>query len=299
MRNSRKAASYVPDVYKGFMEMDKLVSVDDINIDVAERALTDLLDNQWVVTANEAGIKGYEDMLGIVPDTSVENLEFRRDRLINRFSSRMPFTLPALRQKLDTIIGAGNYSLTIDHNQYIIYLQSSSSNQVWYTETMLTISGMKPCNMVFINNPLIPSDIKLSETIYFSSVTHNYTLGNGFKLGMNSFSTIQSEEVIKMDTTPSVTKSFLENVATFAADNIMFAMVEGTDGRSSMVMDFTIKSASNNLVTIEYDVPESITDAVVSIELYDANAVKLSSCAVYIPVATGTRIKHTILVKEG
>lgn len=299
MRNSRKAVSYVPDIYKGFTEMEQIVNIDDVNIDAAEGAFNELVDNQWVSTASETGIKAYEAMFGIIPDLTEETLQFRRDRLINRFSSRMPFTTAALRQKLDAIIGAENYSLTIDYNQYIIYLQSSSSNQVWYTETMLTISGMKPCNMVFINNPLISSGIKLSETIYFSSMTHNYTLGNGFKLGMNSFSTVQSEKVIKMDSTPSITRSFLEDVATFSADNIAVAIVEGTDGRSSVVADFTIKSASNNLVTIEYDVPESITDAVTSIELYDVNGVKLSSCAVYIPVATGTRIKHTILVKEG
>lgn len=298
MRESRKANSYVPSVYRGFAEMEQIVNVDDVNIDAAEKALKDLIDNQWILTANESGVKAYEDMLGIIPDLAEESLQFRRDRLINRFSNRMPFTIRAFKQKLDTVIGPGNYSLTIDNDNYIIYLQSSSVNQVWYTETMLTISGMKPCNMVFVNNPLMRANIELAETIYSTSVTDNYTLGDGFKLGLIPFSTIDSERMIKMASTPSFTNKMLEDVASFTADAIAFIMVEGLDGRSSMIYEFVTKAVVDNLITIEYDVPSTISEAIRYIEIYNANGEKLSASTVYIPTADNIRIKHTILVKE-
>lgn len=298
MRDSIKASSYVPHIYEGFAEMDRIVKVDDNNIDAAERTLTELIDNQWVITATDEGLKSYEEMLGITADTSIETLEFRRERLLNRLSSRMPFTLQGLRKKLDTIIGQENYLLTVDYDKYIIYLQSSSSNQVWYTETMITIAGMKPCNMVFVNNPLIMSNIKLSETVYLSSVTDNYTLGSGFKLGTVPFSTIESEKVIKMPSTSSFTDKLLDDVASFTASTIAFAIVTGMDDRSSMIVDFVAKAATDNLINIEYDVPESIDTAIKSIELYDAGGNMLSSLAVYIPTADNVRIKHTIVVKE-
>lgn len=298
MHNTRKAASYVPSVYEGFTEMDKLIEVDDINIDAAEKAFKDLTDNQWVATANEEGIRGYEEMLGIIPDTEVETLEFRRDRLLNRFSSRMPITLATLKYKLDTIIGANKYTLTIDHDNYIIYLQSSSVNQIWYTETMVTISGMKPCNMIFVNNPLMIHNITLSETVYVSSVVDNYTLGEGFKLGIAPFATIQNEEVIKMANTPSFTDKLINDVSSFTANAIAFISVDYADGRSSLITEFATKAAVDNVITIEYDVPAPMEEAIVSIELYDAGASKLSGSTVYIPPTDNVRIKHTIMVKE-
>lgn len=299
MHNSRKASSYMPHIYDGFGEMNKLISIDDINLDTAEKALNGLMDNQWIVTANEEGIKNYERMFGIVADTSKESLQFRRERLINRFSNRMPFTVSALKQKLNAIIGADNYSLTIDYDKYIIYLQSSISNQIWYTETMLTISGMKPCNMVFVNNPLISSNIYAAHTIYLSNVTNNYTLGENFKLGMSAFSIVEDEKVIKMSSTPSFTDGFLERIATFTADSIASMTLKGEDGRSSIITEFAVKVVTDNLITIEYDVPTSLDTPITSIEVYDNNAVMLASSTVYIPVSSSIRIKHTLLVKEG
>lgn len=298
MRESRKANSYVPSVYKGFTEMEQIVNVDDVNIDAAERALKDLVDNQWILTANESGIKAYEDMLGIIPDLAEESLQFRRDRLINRFSNRMPFTIRAFKQKLDAVIGADNYSLTIDNDNYTIYLQSSSVNQIWYTETMVTISGMKPCNMIFVNNPLMIHNISLSEIVYVSSVVDNYTLGEGFKLGIAPFATIQNEEVIKMASTPSFTDKLINDVSSFTANAIAFISVDYADGRSSLITEFATKAAVDNVITIEYDVPAPMEEAIVSIELYDAGASKLSGSTVYIPPTDNVRIKHTIMVKE-
>ena len=299
MRDSRKAASYVPHVYNGFVEMGQIINADDITIDVAEKALSELVDNQWLSTARESGISQYEKLLGIVPDLSTENLQFRRDRLINRFSSKMPFTVPALKQKLDTIIGAGKYSLTIDHDNYTIYLESSSVNQIWYTETMLTISCMKPCNMVFVNNPLIKPDVVISHEISCGTLLSNYTLGDGFKLGMIPFMNVGTEGVIKMASTPSFTEKFINDVAAFTANEIAFISLDFVDGTSSFVFEFLTKTVEDNLITIEYDVAPDTRAAIKRIELYDAETNKLASSDVYIPTSDKIRLKHTILVKEG
>ena len=299
MRNSRRASSYVPQVYAGFKEMEQIMRAHDDSIDVAEAALNELIDNQWLSTAKESGVSAYERVLGIVPDLDTEDLEFRRSRLINRFSSRIPFTLPALKRRLDAIIGVDKYSINVDHNNYTIYLESSSVNQIWYTETMLTISGMKPCNMVFINKPLLKSGVTMSHEISCAAWLANYTLGEGFKLGMAPFMKLGTEGVIKMASSQSFTDKFINDIATFTANEIAFISLDFIDGTSSFVFDFSIKSVENNLITIEYDVEPDTRSAISRIELYNMASERLAASYVYIPTSDKIRLKHTILVKEG
>jgi len=104
MSDSRKASSYVPQIYKGFTEMEDLIAVEDNILDEAENEKKNLEDNQYVLTANEYGIEQYEDMLDIIPNPAVETLQFRRDRIINRLSMTPPFTFRFLKKKLDEII---------------------------------------------------------------------------------------------------------------------------------------------------------------------------------------------------
>ncbi|WP_206108572.1 putative phage tail protein [Paenibacillus thiaminolyticus] len=50
-----------------------------------------LLDDQFVLTSSVDGIKRREKMLGIQADSSLETIEFRRQRIINRYQMKPPF----------------------------------------------------------------------------------------------------------------------------------------------------------------------------------------------------------------
>lgn len=295
MHDTIKAREYVPHLYKDFVEMDALIHADDTVLDIAEAEVRKLRNNQWLALADEDGIKQWEDMLQIVANPAEEDLEFRRQRLINRISSRIPFTKFSLEEKLDSIIGAGNYVLTIDNNQCIIYLESSASNQLWYTEILLTMNNMKPCNMLFINSPFVNFSVAAEETINYSEKINNYTLGSGFKLGMKPFVTYRDEVVVKLGNVKSIQPQLLTEMATFAAGDIASVLIND----SVTITTFVIKEAASNVATISYDVSASQASEITNVKLRNAAGDVLSSANVYVPVSDVARMKHTITVKEG
>lgn len=295
MHKSRKASSYVPAVYDGFSEMEKLIHADDVITDGAEAEVESLINNQWVTHADEKGIEEWEGILRITSNKATEDLEFRRDRILNRLYSKMPFTEAGLRKKLDSIIGADNYILTIDNNQYIIYLESSATNQVWYTETMMTVNNMKPCNMVFINKPFVNSFLKLEETIDYTSIISNYTLGSGFQLGMRPFATYIDEVVVKLASSRSISSKFTNNVAAFAASDVASVLINDT----VKITNFSTKSAEGNIATVSYTVNPQQVSEITNVKLLDSSNSVLSSADVYVPMSGTVIMKHTILVKEG
>lgn len=295
MFDTVKAKSYVPSVYKGFVEMDAIVNTDDSLLDIAEEELKALIDNQFILTARESGIAEWENLLNIIADPIAEDLEFRRSRIINRISNRVPFTKIWLKQKLDSIIGAENYVLTIDNNEYIIYLESSATNQIWYSEILMTMNSVKPCNMKFVNTPFINSGINVEETINYTEKIFNYTLGSGFQLGMRPFVTHRDEVLIKLPTTKSIQSAFVTDIASFAASDIASVLIND----SVVITDFTLKQASGNSVTITYEVTSAQATEVTNVKLRNSSGAVLTSSTVYVPVSSAALMKHTILVKEG
>ena len=116
---------YVPAIYKDVVEMETLVEVNDELLDLEEGFINDLESSQFINEAPEHAIAEYERLLKILPKTT-DSIEFRRLRIINRLSMTPPFSLPYLREKLDSIIGNGKYTCYIDYNEYTLYVESSA-----------------------------------------------------------------------------------------------------------------------------------------------------------------------------
>jgi hypothetical protein len=133
-------------------------------------------DNQYVLTADIDGIIAYEKMLNITPKPATETIEFRRQRIINRLSMVPPFTFRFLKQRLDEIIGVDRYIASIDYPNYTLYIESSAENQEWFHEIFVTITKLKPANIVFINRPLVYEEIRAGESINLTQVNFNYRL---------------------------------------------------------------------------------------------------------------------------
>ena len=106
--------------------------------------------NQFILTADEQGIAAYEERLGILPDLATEDLEFRRLRLLNRNQTKPPFTLEYLQERLDDLLGESGYLLTMDYPNYTLSMELSLDDAKLYKEIALTISSVKPANIVSV-----------------------------------------------------------------------------------------------------------------------------------------------------
>lgn len=284
---------YAPQIYSGFAEYQTLMSAENPLIADVEKAAKDLHDDQFVLLATAEGIQHYESMLKIISNPSTETLEFRRQRILNRMAFASSFTVKSLRNRLDSILGAGQYDLYIDYDKYTIYIESAAVDQNWFNEILITMARTKPANMVFINKPLVSSVLGLSEEVSYQKLTFNYRAGY-WSVGQKPFATMEDGGILKMANSSSLKPELLQAVANFTAEDVKEVVING----EFIIQQFTTKSASNGECIIEYYIPANTFTAITSIGLLDADGNMLSSFAVYVPVLDDIIIKHIIKVKE-
>src|SRR5699024_7642842 len=119
---------YFPLLYENILEIDTLVEAENSILDKLNAEINRVKDNEYIVTADKETIKRYEILLRIT-DGDDKDLEFRRQRVLNRLAMNMPFTLRTLKQKLNELIGKGNYVVSVDNENYTLIVESKILNQ--------------------------------------------------------------------------------------------------------------------------------------------------------------------------
>ena len=283
-----------PSVYNGVLEISVLSETDDVLLDQSLAKLERAQLNQFILTADEETISVYEKMFSILANPTTETLQFRRERILNRMSLQPPFTMRWLQNKLDGIIGVGKWDAYVDYANRTLYIESFVVNQQWFNELRITINRIKPCNLVFVNKPLIMADVVANETIVSATQHYNYILGQ-WQLGQEPFATTDSEEVIKLPSVNSINPNLLADVASFSATDVVAVRLNG----SVKLSNFTTKAGQGTTTIVEYEVKPAQASEITQIELLGTGDRVLTASSVYIPVTEAVICKHSINFKEG
>lgn len=286
--------SLLPPWYRKILDYQQICQSEEGQLEALAEAINGVADNFFFQTMDVSSVQQWEKIFRIIPNPSTESLEFRRSRLLNRMSTRPPYTLSFLYQKLDELIGRGQWTVNVDYPNYTIYIESSASNQAYASEVAVTMNTIKPAHMVYRNTPLVVTNILMSETIDMVQRVYNYGLG-GWGLGVSPFASENSQGVIKMPTLSSITSELLDDVANSVSANIAYARINGNTLISGLN-----KSVSGSAVTVTYDVTEEQSSGYVRlVELLDSSQNTLTVFPVYVPISQGAIFKHTINVAEG
>ena len=283
-----------PSVYNGVLEISVLSETDDVLLDQALAKLERAQLNQFILTADEETISVYEKMFSILANPTTETLQFRRERILNRMSLQPPFTMRWLQNKLDGIIGVGKWNAYVDYANRTLYIESFVVNQQWFNELRITINRIKPCNLVFVNKPLIMAGVVANETIVSATQHYNYILGQ-WQLGQEPFATTDPEEVIKLPSVKSINPNLLADVASFSATDVVAVRLNG----SVKLSNFTTKAGQGTTTIVEYEVKPAQASEITQIELLGTGDRVLTASSVYIPVTEAVICKHSINFKEG
>ena len=308
--------SLLPPWYREILDYQQICQTEREQMEALADSIQDVADNMFFQTMDEASIYLWEQILNIVPNPQTETLGFRQARVISRLSSRPPFTIWFLYQKLDELIGPGRWSVNMDYPNYTLYIKSAAQNQSYATEVAFTVNRIKPAHIVYVNTPYVESGILLSETISMVRRTFNYLLGSWnlgilpfatdypapipnyrlgqWILGKLPFYTDVPQEIIKMPTTPSIQPLLLSGVANFVSWEIVSARINGTISISDLT-----KSVSGSVLTINFTVPAGDFTAITTVELLDASGNVLTSSTVYVPITGATLLEYRIPVAEG
>ncbi len=290
---------YFPKVYDGVFEIDELSNVEDELFKTALERLNILWRNGYLATCDVSGIERYENMFGIVANPEIETLEFRRSRLVERFSVFPSYTMPWLRVRLDEMLGAGNWSAFVDFakRELVIETVEAASTTVWTHEVSVTINRIKPANLVFISSPMNAVKVLVNEEVLTSKVQFNYKLG-AWALGVKPFAEYTEEEVIKMADAQSIQQAMLDNVARFTATDVAYALIN--DKYSIPRENFIEAASSGCLARIHYEIPASAElGTITNVKLQDASKNTLAEINVVIDNSSNVRMNHKIRFEEG
>ena len=283
----------LPPWYREILDYQQMCQTETAQFEALAQEITGVADNFFFQTMGLDGIEMWEQIFHIVPNPQAEDVDFRRYRVLNRITTKPPYTLGFLYQKLDELIGPGLWEVTVDYPNYTLYIESSAQNQNYAQEVAFTINQIKPAHIVYVNTPFIQSGLLLSEQIERLNRVYNYKLGL-WALGALPFATDQDSEVVKMPETPSIQQALLTGVANFVSGDVASARINGTISITGLT-----KSVSGNTMTVTYTVAASQTQEITTAELLDADGNVLTSSTVYTPIVDTIVMKHTIPANEG
>lgn len=286
---------YLPDTYNEIVEVEAQQDALSIEINKLQALYEQALMDQFVQYASIKVIGYYEAIFHIVANPEIESLEFRRERVLSRMKSLTPpYTYYYLRILLDGYFGKDKYKLDINNNEFTIYLESSAEDSLWYHEIQVTITAIKPCNMIFINKPRVQINMLTNEQVNFSKYTRHYRLDGTWLLGLRPFVTETGEEIIKMPYVKSIQPLFIQN--SFDCWNEHIQKVKLND---SIIVTELNKQIVDSQLEISYGVNVEQLEGITNIKLLDIDENILCGSNVFIPIEDYVIIKHILKLEEG
>ncbi|WP_019535043.1 putative phage tail protein [Paenibacillus ginsengihumi] len=188
---------HLPEFYRDIEDFVELAETETAELNVAQGAIDQLFDDQFVGTSGLQAIKRREQMLGIQADPTTETLAFRRRRILNRYQTKPPFTVRYLQRQLDMLVGEGMTIVSVDSANRLLIVTANIDNANVFKELSYTIETIKPANMAYQQNTSLESMIGLEEHIAAKSMTWTYKLDGSWKLGEKPFVTYGPEVPIR------------------------------------------------------------------------------------------------------
>lgn len=284
---------YLPYWFRDIIEYQEICETESEQLSALADEMHAVADNFFFQTMDESAVNMWEQVLGIVPNPQTEDLDFRRFRVLNRLTTKPPFTLGFLYQKLDELIGPGLWSVTVDYPNYTLYIESSSKNQNYFTEVAYTINKIKPAHIVFVNKPLTITGITVDESVELTDLQWNYILDGTWLLGEKPFVTRNVLEVITTPAQDTVQTALLNATAESVINTVASARVNGTVAISTLT-----KETDGNTAVIQYTVTEAQAATVTQLELLDSSGNVLTTSTVYVPIDGEAVFTHKIPVEE-
>lgn len=143
----RKLADYLTPYIRQYKEFIALTNTEQMELERLEQHMTSILQNAYIQTADEIGLKRYESIIGIIPEES-DTLEDRRFRILTRWTEQLPYTYRVLEQRLSQLCGKNGFILEIEHQKYQINIKIQLYSKNRLEEVKETVKRMIPANML-------------------------------------------------------------------------------------------------------------------------------------------------------
>jgi hypothetical protein len=190
---TERILKHLPEYYRLIDDFGEIAITETIELDLLQGAVDQLIDDQFVMTSSLQAVRRREQMLGIQADPSVETLDFRRRRIVNRYQTKPPFTIRYLQQQLDMLAGPGLAIAAVDVQNFMLTITANIENASVFREVLHTVETIKPANLAYQQQSPLQTDVALEEHISMQLMTWNYKLNGSWQLGAKPFMTLGPE----------------------------------------------------------------------------------------------------------
>ncbi len=188
---------YWPELLQQLTELKEIAKGENPEIVELWENLDRALNNQFVLSSTIKGIERLEKILGIVANPQRDTLDFRKKRIINRYTTIPPFTIRYLQEKLDFLVGERKAIASIDIENFILSVEIAIQEASLFKEVERTVYMMKPANIVYNQETSINEMISLEEGIIKNTLDRQTRLGTTWSLGRTPFGEKQETVVVK------------------------------------------------------------------------------------------------------
>ncbi len=207
----------LPPIYREVRDYQQICTAEKAEFDLLAGSVEVVQRNFFFQTMDENSVAQWEKVFHIVAVPEKESLEFRRQRVMTRIATRPPYTLGFLYQKLDELIGAGEWTCSITYPLYELRIATSAKDQSYYDEVTRLINQIKPAHIVFVSMPYFKTGILITEQVDVQKYNYQYRLG-GWALGKKPFAEPGGWTTAKAAASPALTRTLLLDVAHKAAE---------------------------------------------------------------------------------
>lgn len=159
---------YVNALYDDNLEMIAIIDAIQPELDAYRTKIRHYFEDTFPNIATLNGIEHWENLLGIIADPIDETLDFRRERILARLISNIPYTERMLIETMDNILGKYSWYYTLDYNNYMLDINSVNYGKNWTREVEVILGKIIPANLVY------KLTIKQNTHQELSSYTHEY-----------------------------------------------------------------------------------------------------------------------------
>jgi len=153
--------NHLPPFLKDFREMCALIDTENPEFNLAAQVTDATVDEMFIQTATDTGLKRFEKILGISPMTG-DSLESRRSAIMTRWHDITPYTMNALKNRIIAIQGNDEVEIILSKNRpYEIEIITRLENPGQVNDLAYIIKTMIPCNLVIHSLNVISGETSL------------------------------------------------------------------------------------------------------------------------------------------
>ena len=139
--------SYWMPILRNLKEFKEIAKSEEPEVKRLLEEIDTTLDNLFIETADEYGIKRFEKMMGITPSEG-DTLETRRFKALLKWSDKVPYTEEVLKSLLEVLCGADGFTIKIDYSKYNVVVKLALGTEANAKAVSELLERVTPANMV-------------------------------------------------------------------------------------------------------------------------------------------------------